>query len=118
VLNSETEISKDGSESQLRTLRIVDFLSTRVQAVQLELIGVKDANVTRLGTALVYWPFLAIGYLLLLASVLRLAALAMGWAPTAALLGCVHVAIGAWGMARGRSIGTAKRYASGRAWGV
>jgi hypothetical protein len=52
----------------------------------------------------------AIGYLLVLASLMRLAALATGWALAAALFGCGHVAIGAWGMARGRTIGTAECY--------
>jgi hypothetical protein len=106
----ETDASKDESGARLKTLRIVDLLSTRVQAVHLELIGVKDAHVARLGTALVYLPFLAIGYLLVLASWMRLAALATGLALAAALFGCGHVAIGAWGMARGRTIGTAECY--------
>jgi hypothetical protein len=108
---SETDVFlKNDSEARGGTLHIVDLLNTRVQAVDLELIGVKDANLTRLGTALVYLPFLAVGYLLLLASVMRLAALAIGWAPAAALFGCVHIAIGAWGVTHGRTVGSARRY--------
>ncbi len=94
--------------SRLPILRIVDLLTTTVQSVRIDLHGNHGATVTRLGTVLVYMPLLIIGYLLILASAMRVVAVVLGWGVTMFLFGVVHLAISAWGMARGRNVGTSK----------
>lgn len=73
-------------------------------------MGNHSSKITRLGTVLLYLPFLLIGYLLLLASVMKLAAVAVGWGVTIVLFGVLHLAISAWGMTRGRHVGAAERF--------
>jgi hypothetical protein len=89
-------------------LRIVDLLTTTVQSVRIDLHGSHGATVTRLGTVLVYMPLLIIGYLSILACAMKVVAVVLGWGFTLLLFGIAHLAVSAWGMARGRNVGTAK----------
>jgi hypothetical protein len=94
--------------SRLPILRIVDLLTTTVQSVRIDLLGSHGATVTRLGTVLVYMPLLLVGYLLMLASLMKFVAVVLGWGVTMFLFGVLHLAISAFGMVRGRSVGTSK----------
>jgi hypothetical protein len=94
-----------GSRSQ--TLHIVDLLATKVQSVRIELLGNRSSTVTRLGTVLVYMPLLIIGYLLMVTSLMKGAAVVLGWGVTLFLFGAVHVTMGLWGMTRDRNVGAA-----------
>lgn len=95
---------------RLPTLRIVDLLSTKVQAVRFDLVGDNNAHVARVGTVLLYAPLLFVGYLLLLAGLTTLIAAAWGWTATCLVFGVGHLAVGAMGIRRGRSVGVAKTF--------
>ena len=102
-------VSRSAS-SRAHTLRVVDLLSTQVQSVRIELIGSGSSALTRLGAILVYLPFLVIGYVLVLASLLWLVSAALGWGLALFLFGAIHLTLSAWGIFRGRAPGAAKTY--------
>ena len=104
------ETAPGSAPARALTLRVVDLLSTQVQSVRIELIGSRSSALTRLGAVLVYLPVLVIGYVLMLASLMKLASLALGWGLTLFLFGGVHLAISAWGIFQGRVPGAAKTF--------
>ena len=90
------------------TLRIVDFMSTRVQSVRLDLVGPQSRLLVRLGTWLIFLPLVLLGYLLVLASVVRLVAISIGWGVTLLVFGAAHLIVGVLGMLVGRDVGLAQ----------
>ena len=93
--------------ARMPTLRIVDLLTTTVQSVRIDLLGKRGAPVTRLGSVLLYFPLLLIGYVLLLVSLVRVVAVAWGWTVTCLVFGLAHVLISAVGMLHRSTAGAA-----------
>jgi hypothetical protein len=87
------------------TLRIVELMRTRVQSVRLDLVGPESRLLVRLGTWLIFLPLVALGYLLVLAALMRMLAVSIGWGVTLLLFGAVHLIIGALGVFFGRDVG-------------
>lgn len=83
------------------TLRIQRLLATPINLVRIEFAGDDVRGLARVGTVAVYGPFVAIGYLFLVAGLARLCAIRVGWGWSLLLLGAVHVAIGGVGLATG-----------------
>ena len=92
------------------TQRIKRLLATQLKLFRLELIGQDHPALVRVGALLVFGPFLVVGYAFALASVVRYLAIRIGWGVGLLLVGLIHLAIGAWGMRRGRAITFAQSY--------
>ena len=90
------------------TLRIVDLMSTRVQSVRLDLVGPQSRLLVRLGTWLIFLPFVLLGYLLVVAAVVRLVAVSIGWGVTLVVFGAAHLIVGILGMFFARDVGLAQ----------
>jgi len=87
------------------TLRIVELMRTRVQSVRLDLVGPQSRLLVRLGTWLIFLPLVALGYLLVLAALMRMVAVSIGWCVTLLVFGSAHLVIGALGVLFGREVG-------------
>jgi hypothetical protein len=95
--------------ARARTLRVLDLVQTKVQSVRIELVGGEDPMLDRLGTWVFYLPFLVVGYTLVLGAAVTVVHRKLGWGPSLLLFGVAHLGVGAWGVARGRSIGLVSR---------
>jgi hypothetical protein len=103
--NGETSrINGDTRSSEVRkqTLRIRDFLATRLKLIRIEFTGADGIGVARFGRMALYAPILLVGYLLVLAGVARVVALMVGWGGSLFLLGGAHLALGFVGVWIGR----------------
>ena len=90
---------------RIPTQRIVDLIATRVQSVKIELIGQDSRILDRLGAVIVFIPMVIVGYAFVLASATMLLGRAIGWGWSLFLFGAAHLALGVWGIVRGRPVG-------------
>lgn len=72
-----------------------------LRAVRMEVVG-RNVDVASVGRLIVYGPALLLGYVLIVASVTRLLALALGWSAALLVMGALHAALGIQGIRRSR----------------
>jgi hypothetical protein len=86
------------------------LLATQLKLFRLEVVGQDHPALIQVGALLVFGPFLLVGYAFALAALVRALAIRLGWGVGLLLVGLVHLAVGAWGMRRGRAIAFAQSY--------
>jgi hypothetical protein len=92
------------------TLWIKRLMATQLKLFRLEVLGQDRPALIRVGALLVFGPFLLVGYAFALASVVRYLAIRIGWGVGLMLVGSIHLAVGVWGLRRGRAIGFAQSH--------
>ena len=103
VLNVPKSIFQ--SLRRTRTRRITRLFATRPKLVRVELVGQDHPALSRVGTLVFYGPLLVVGYAFILASLVWLLAMGIGWAGALFLMGLGHVTLGAWGVRRAGLLG-------------
>jgi hypothetical protein len=85
-------------------------MATKLKLLRLEVVGQDHPLLARAGALLVFGPFLLVGYAFALAAAVRFLAIRIGWGVGLLLVGVVHLAVGAWGMRRGRALAFGQSY--------
>jgi hypothetical protein len=109
--NNRTTLGSGQNQAKILrfpTLRILELMRTRVQSVRVDLVGPQSRLLVRLGTWLIFLPLVALGYLLVLAALMRMVAVSIGWGVTLLVFGAAHLVIGALGILFGRDVGQAR----------